>query len=133
MLTATPSPLSLLTLFLWSCDRSCSRDVSFPPVAGVSPYQIPLGNGNEVDIVTGAAWSGLTTFANLPYVSCFTEQPDVENYDIAFLGAPFDTVSQEKCHVMCLLPREGVSWYLCIQILLYASLELFVAISRCAV
>jgi agmatinase len=38
---------------------------------------------------------GLTTFANLPYVYCLSEKrnEDVEKFDVAFLGAGFDTVS----------------------------------------
>ncbi|KAK1750194.1 agmatinase 1 [Echria macrotheca] len=33
---------------------------------------------------------GLTTFANIPYANCLSEEFD-GNYDIAILGAPFDT------------------------------------------
>lgn len=38
---------------------------------------------------------GLTTFANLPYVFCLSGRAneDVEKFDVAFLGAGFDTVS----------------------------------------
>lgn len=38
---------------------------------------------------------GLTTFANLPYVFCLSDKgnEDVERFDVAFLGAGFDTVS----------------------------------------
>jgi hypothetical protein len=42
--------------------------------------------------VTGSQFSGLTTFANLPYVNCLVEEDAESSYDIAFLGAPFDTV-----------------------------------------
>ncbi|KAK4226984.1 Arginase/deacetylase [Podospora fimiseda] len=34
---------------------------------------------------------GFSTFASIPYVHCFTDSPDKEAYDIAILGAPFDT------------------------------------------
>lgn len=40
------------------------------------------------------AVAGLTTFANLPHVYCLADVDNekVEPFDIAFLGAPFDTV-----------------------------------------
>ena len=43
-----------------------------------------------------AAVAGLTTFANTPHVYCLADAPNdkVEPFDIAFLGAPFDTVSR---------------------------------------
>lgn len=34
---------------------------------------------------------GLSTFASVPYVRCFEDDPEIA-YDIAILGAPFDTV-----------------------------------------
>lgn len=45
----------------------------------------------DIDIVTGSDFNGLSTFANLPYLNCFREGN--EEVDIAILGAPFDTVS----------------------------------------
>lgn len=38
-------------------------------------------------------YAGLTTFSNLPWVHCLSPEEDVEKYDIAFLGAPFDTAT----------------------------------------
>ena len=70
-----------------------ARDIVFPPVAGFDAHQSPMGSSNDVDIVIGSAFSGLTTFANLPYISCFDDKSETEKYDIAILGAPFDTVS----------------------------------------
>lgn len=47
-----------------------------------------------IDIATGSQFNGLGSFANLPYVNCLdTNQSDEGRYDIAILGAPFDTVS----------------------------------------
>jgi len=47
-----------------------------------------------IDIATGRKFFGLTTFANLPYVHCLApDGEEVEKFDIAVLGAPFDTVS----------------------------------------
>lgn len=39
--------------------------------------------------------AGLTTFANLPHVFCLADAANekIEPFDIAFLGAPFDTVT----------------------------------------
>jgi agmatinase len=74
-----------------------ARDIVFPPVSGFArdAYQLPLSdNLASADIRNGGAFRGLTTFANLPYVNCLSESEDIEKYDIAFLGAPFDTVSQ---------------------------------------
>lgn len=55
--------------------------------------QIPLYD-SAIDI-SGSKFRGLSTYANLPYVHCLSAENDgeVEEYDIAILGAPFDTVS----------------------------------------
>ncbi|PWY69319.1 arginase family protein [Aspergillus eucalypticola CBS 122712] len=75
-----------------------ARDIVFPPVAAIhnnpSSHQYPLAHEDPIDIVTGSQFSGLTTFANLPYLNCFVDDESTttnNNYDIAFLGAPFDT------------------------------------------
>ncbi|MCJ1395025.1 hypothetical protein MMC18_007906 [Xylographa bjoerkii] len=73
---------------------TCAREIVFPPVDAVYPYRSSLGVGgslDDVDIATGSQFSGLTTFAHLPYVNCFVDKDDAQKYDIAFLGAPFDT------------------------------------------
>ncbi|KAK0304171.1 hypothetical protein LTR01_007527 [Friedmanniomyces endolithicus] len=68
-----------------------ARDITFPAVSGV---QHPLGtmdSGTGMDLST-ALYSGLVTFANLPYVHCLAaEHTEIEAYDIAIVGAPFDT------------------------------------------
>jgi agmatinase len=47
-----------------------------------------------IDIATGTQFSGLSTYGNLPYVNCFVDaEAEKSPYDIAILGAPFDTVS----------------------------------------
>lgn len=72
---------------------SAARDITFPPVSGFANQQV-LGHGGEVDVTAGPAFAGLTTYANLPYVHCLAgEGEQVEKFDIAILGAPFDTVS----------------------------------------
>jgi agmatinase len=48
-----------------------------------------------IDVTTDSEFFGLTTFANLPYVNCFKpDENEASRYDIAILGAPFDTVSR---------------------------------------
>jgi hypothetical protein len=48
-----------------------------------------------IDVTTDSEFFGLTTFANLPYVNCLkADETDGGRYDIAILGAPFDTVSE---------------------------------------
>ena len=72
------------------------REITFPPRFGIAPHQELLAhNLDDVDIVSGARFRGLTTFANLDYIECFAESGKVheESFDIALLGAPFDTVS----------------------------------------
>lgn len=47
----------------------------------------------DVDIVSGSQFRGLQTYASLPYVNCFADREGDDNsYDIAVIGAPFDTV-----------------------------------------
>lgn len=75
---------------------SNAREITFPPVAGM---QMPLtDNGYDTDAnnrdsdITQVMFAGLTTYANLPYVHCLAgDEENVEPYDIAILGAPFDT------------------------------------------
>ena len=72
------------------------REITFPAHVGVAAHQELLGhNLDGVDIVSGARFRGLTTFANLDYVECFVESGKAHEgrFDIALLGAPFDTVS----------------------------------------
>jgi agmatinase len=71
-----------------------AREIVFPPTSG---YQFPLGNslGFETDDIASPKFNGLSTYANLPYVHCLANSTlsseDIEKYDIAVLGAPFDT------------------------------------------
>ena len=81
-----------------------AREISFPPLSGFSSDQAVMG-AISPDI-TQTKFEGLTTYANLPYVHCLApEGADIEEFDIAILGAPFDTVSnicvQSKCACYC--------------------------------
>lgn len=87
--------MELSALFFLFVAASTARDIVFPPVAGVAgpSRQWPIGLEEKVDIVSGSQFSGLTTFAHMPYVNCFVDsEAEKDSYDIAFLGAPFDTV-----------------------------------------
>lgn len=68
-----------------------AREIVFPPT--YERGQAILGGYNDPDI-SHAKFAGLDTFANLPYVHCLAEKSDdEEKFDIAIMGAPFDTVS----------------------------------------
>ena len=71
-----------------------AREISFPSLSGFSSDQAVMGI--LPSDITQAKFGGLTTYANLPYVHCLApEGEDIEEFDIAVLGAPFDTVG---CH-----------------------------------
>jgi len=91
------APKSLLFLASSLKLLASARDVTFPPISGYSSQQI-IAHGNlEMDIAQ-AKFAGLMTYANLPYVHCLAaEGHDVEPFDIAILGAPFDTVGHVHC------------------------------------
>lgn len=68
-----------------------ARDVVFPPVSGVQSPLVTSGDDTIAEFPEPNAYAGLTTFANSPFVKCLADG-EVERFDIAFLGAPFDTV-----------------------------------------
>jgi agmatinase len=68
-----------------------SREITFPPSSGYASNQVLLNGYTDPDI-SAPKFAGLETFANLPYVHCLGNE-EVEEFDIAVLGAPFDTVS----------------------------------------
>ena len=88
--------LSLALLLLRTL--ALARKINSPPLATINAHQIPISPVGEhdldgIDIITGSGFAGLTTFANLPYESCFVDGETEGGYDVAILGAPFDTVS----------------------------------------
>lgn len=95
MLTSLRLTSSLLLLLPSSL---VAREIVFPPVA---PLQANNGHGQYRSSVNDEKqafldldrFAGLTTFSNLPWVHCLSEETDIEKYDIAFLGAPFDTAT----------------------------------------
>ena len=98
----------VLCLVLCLLSRGYGREIVFPSIAAIERYQrhgsghvdqTPLSLSNPADDDEGIsletdAMGGLTSFAHLPYVPCFSPMTDeeIESYDIAVLGAPFDTV-----------------------------------------
>ncbi|EXJ59178.1 agmatinase [Cladophialophora yegresii CBS 114405] len=89
---------SLSLLLLVTASFAVARDIIFPPI---SPAQAKLQGhtgqyhssitSDKDAFVEFEKYAGLTTFANLPWVHCLSPNGHVEGYDIAFLGAPFDT------------------------------------------
>lgn len=75
-----------------------TREIVFPPVAAVHPYGHSYASplAKEDVLLQAGAFPGLTTWANLPYVRCLADTEDVEKYDIAILGAPFDTATTAR-------------------------------------
>ncbi|KAJ7027902.1 agmatinase [Mycena alexandri] len=53
------------------------------------PYE-PIYRGSNGEVTADAIFSGITTFAKLPWVQCLTRESHIP-FDIAFIGAPFDT------------------------------------------
>ncbi|KAF2102843.1 Arginase/deacetylase [Rhizodiscina lignyota] len=92
--------LSIALIALYSVSIQ-ARDIVFPPVAGYVPrhgaqQQLDSFSDSSDDVVIPGTFSGLVSFANLQYVDCLKglEQgvlSDKEKFDIAILGAPFDT------------------------------------------
>ncbi|KAJ9658383.1 hypothetical protein H2201_007823 [Coniosporium apollinis] len=67
-----------------------ARDVVFPPVSGVQGPLVTNEDDAIAEFPKPNAYAGLTTFANSAFVRCLADG-EVERFDIAFLGAPFDT------------------------------------------
>lgn len=76
------------------CSVSCARDIVFRSKAAfaTSSQDVLLSPDKAEDVLyEDHKFAGLSTFSNLPYVHCISTDEDIESYDIAFLGAPFDT------------------------------------------
>ena len=90
---STVFKMSALLPFITFAALSNAREIVFPPTSGYTTDQVVLSGYNDPDI-SQAKFAGLNTYANLPYVHCLAgEGEEVEKFDIAVLGAPFDTVS----------------------------------------
>jgi agmatinase len=107
--------LGLSLLSVCTCGLSAAaREITFPPVAPVlqqysgGGQQDPVSLGAKPDVAEFEKYSGLTTFANVPWVHCLSEGP-VDGYDIAFLGAPFDTATTARPGAR--FGPTGIRWY----------------------
>jgi hypothetical protein len=97
--------ISTLSLLLCPTRLGCSAwEFPHPPEADIRNQKSLYfganagGEDNDVDIVSGSQFNGLRTYANLPYVNCLSDaESDGKGYDIAILGAPFDTVCCGLC------------------------------------
>ncbi|KAH7069099.1 arginase family-domain-containing protein [Paraphoma chrysanthemicola] len=77
--------------FLLLAALAGAREIVFPTVSGYTTDQAILGGYNDPDI-SQPKFAGLMTYANLPYVHCLAaDGEEVERFDIAIMGAPFDT------------------------------------------
>lgn len=97
--SGTTTTMQISALYLSLASFGYCREIVFPPVLGVdhdvsiqSPFRLDSKIDDDVDLSTDAM-GGLTSFAHLPYVPCFAAKTDevINKYDIAVLGAPFDT------------------------------------------
>lgn len=77
-----------------------SREITFPSVAPIEAYgQLPIqqllsDSVNKDEDYT--KFAGLQTYANIPWVHCLSSNQEIEKYDIAILGAPFDTATTAR-------------------------------------
>jgi agmatinase len=90
----------MFKMLSWSASISVlavadAREISFPSVSGFTSDQAVMGA--ITPDIHQMKFGGLSTYANLPYVHCLAaDSEDVEKFDIAILGAPFDTVSHRQ-------------------------------------
>lgn len=98
-------PTVLLTVSAYFTVSTRAWQLARADINGYIQRQRPLGSGStphtnnynyddddDIDIVTGSQFHGLKTFAGLPYVNALSdEEAELNPYDIAILGAPFDT------------------------------------------
>ncbi|KAF2427796.1 Arginase/deacetylase [Tothia fuscella] len=69
-----------------------AREIKFPPQVPFAQQGAEYKSGFPDIASSNRQFAGLTTFANLPYVFCLADDArEVGKFDIAFLGAPFDT------------------------------------------
>jgi hypothetical protein len=114
-LSTTCSDVKMFLLLLPLLPLVHTRDITFPPSSGYASNQVLLNGYTDPDI-SAPKFAGLETFANLPYVHCLGNE-EVEGFDVAVLGAPFDTVSLcVFCFVLCviwvvILVRAWIDWW----------------------
>lgn len=89
-----PSTIFLLHLAAFALSVSAHDTTQQRPIVPVNCHSYTSIDDDFIDITTGTQFSGLSTYGNLPYVNCFVDaEAGKSPFDIAVLGAPFDTVS----------------------------------------
>ena len=69
-----------------------SREIIFPPINPLQGQHYEASFSRHKDVLEAdTTYAGLTTFANLPWIHCLSKNDQVDKFDIAILGAPFDT------------------------------------------
>lgn len=66
------------------------------PLDATMPVKNPKLQHQDLPTAEDALFGGIATFAHLPYEMCW--QPD-SKFDIAFVGAPFDTCKFWGCYL----------------------------------
>ncbi|KAJ8093917.1 hypothetical protein PM082_009788 [Marasmius tenuissimus] len=84
----SPTFLTLAAVLFPACYGHLGHEHTDQMPLGYVQYPVDFRYNGEV--TADAVFSGITTFAKLPWVQCFGKEKDVP-FDIAFLGAPFDT------------------------------------------
>ena len=73
------------------------REIVFPPINPLQNQQYEAVFNHPKDILNvEMKYAGLTTFANVPWIHCLSKDDEVEKFDIAILGAPFDTATTAR-------------------------------------
>ncbi|KAF7317751.1 putative agmatinase [Mycena kentingensis (nom. inval.)] len=95
-LTKSLLPLALFATFAGAHDGHAHDDDQFPLGTDFArfPYE-PIYRGHNGEVTADAIFSGITTFAKLPWVQCLTREKDIP-FDVAFIGAPFDTATSYR-------------------------------------
>ncbi|KAJ7807257.1 agmatinase [Mycena olivaceomarginata] len=81
------SPLIVLALSALAHDSHHEHEDQMPLDYVRFPYE-PIYRGINGEVTADAIFSGITTFAKLPWVQCLTRESHIP-FDIAFIGAPF--------------------------------------------
>ncbi|KAF8196813.1 agmatinase [Mycena galopus ATCC 62051] len=85
-------PLVLLAVSVAAHDHEHEDQIPLDYVR--FPYE-PIYRGVNGEVTGDAIFSGITTFAKLPWVQCLTRESHIP-FDIAFIGAPFDTATSYR-------------------------------------
>lgn len=74
-----------------------AREIIFPPISAIQSRGQSILSPERKDVLAESLrYAGLSTYANLPWAHCLSEEKDIERYDIAILGAPFDTATTAR-------------------------------------